>query len=124
MLAKGGAPTPEAVAARLAAVQAAEDRRLLRTVPGPTVAAWIDDYVSRNGRGPLRGEVGREMGWPAGRTERILPALQRQGWISMTSEPRSLRAQRTGPAEEATAALAPQLETVRRPERKSPPTEV
>ncbi|GAA1959394.1 hypothetical protein [Catenulispora subtropica] len=97
VLANGGTPTPEAIANRLAAVQAVEDRRLLRDDPGPEVAAWIDAYIAERGVGPCWNEVGKAMGWPPWRTERILPALQRQGWVSMASTPRSLRSG-TGPS--------------------------
>lgn len=81
------APTPSAVAARLRDWEARDARRArLRAIAGrdgPGAARWVAAYRAEHGCGPTWGELGRAMGWPAGRTSELvrIAATGGDGWL-------------------------------------------
>jgi hypothetical protein len=100
---QGQVPTPEAVAHRAAELEgswpktqarmAANDAALAEVLPmAPRVVRLVAQARATTGTAPTWGELARVFGWPDyhhGRTVR-LRYLVLSGWLTATTEPRSL----------------------------------
>ena len=99
-LVRGGmTPTPAAVAGLVAdkaarrarRVQEAADVAEIATRDGAAAAAAVARIVADTGTGPTWTELRSTMGWPRSASREIIPKLLQAGWLTSTTEHRSLR---------------------------------
>ncbi len=107
-LVRGGmTPTPAAVAGLVADKAARRARRVqeatevaeIATRDGAAAAAAVARIVEGTGTGPTWTEIRAAMGWPRRASREIIPKLLQAGWLTSTTEHRSLR---PGPRHEST----------------------
>jgi len=115
-LVRGGmTPTPAAVAGLVAdkaarrarRVQEAADVAEIATRDGAAAAVAVARIVEDTGTGPTWTELRSTMGWPRSASRGIIPKLLQAGWLTSTTEHRSLRPgptawQRASPAPSST----------------------
>jgi len=99
-LVRGGmTPTPAAVAGLVAdkaarrarRVQEAADVAEIAVRDGAAAAAAVARIVEDTGTGPTWTELRAAMGWPRRASREIIPKLLQAGWLTSTTEHRSLR---------------------------------
>ncbi len=99
-LVRGGmTPTPAAVAGLVAdkaarrarRVQEAADVAEIATRDGAAAAVAVARIVADTGTGPTWTELRSTMGWPRSASREIIPKLLQAGWLTSTTEHRSLR---------------------------------
>ena len=99
---RGQVPTPEAIAGRVAQLEANSPKIIARTIENdawradalamaPRVVALVAKARAATGTAPTWGEVGRIYNWSTRREITVrLGYLARSGWLLATPEPRSL----------------------------------
>ncbi len=99
-LVRGGiTPTPAAVAGLVADKAARRARRVREATAvaeiaardGAAAAVAVARIVEDTGTGPTWTELRAAMGWPRGAAREIIPKLLQAGWLTSTTEHRSLR---------------------------------
>ncbi len=99
-LVRGGmTPTPAAVAGLVAdraarrarRVQEAADVAVIAARDGAAAAVAVARIVEDTGTGPTWTELRAAMGWPRRASREIIPKLLQAGWLTSTTEHRSLR---------------------------------
>ena len=99
-LVRGGmTPTPAAVgglvadkaARRARRVQEAADVAVIAARDGAAAAVAVARIVEDTGTGPTWTELRAAMGWPRHASREIIPKLLQAGWLTSTTEHRSLR---------------------------------
>jgi len=99
-LVRGGmTPTPAAVAGLVADKAARRARRVREAAAvaeiaardGAAAAVAVARIVADTGTGPTWTELGAAVGWPRSASREIIPKLLQAGWLTSTTEHRSLR---------------------------------
>ena len=93
---RGITPTPAAVAGLVAdkaarRVQEAAEVAEIATRDGAAAAAAVARIVADTGTGPTWTELRSTMGWPRRAAREITPKLLQAGWLTSTTDHRSLR---------------------------------
>jgi hypothetical protein len=101
LVAQGQSPTREAVESatrqmiatkKQATAQRDAEVTAFVTKYGPDAAAWVGRYRTTHGHGPLWSELAAALELEDRRlTEVTIRALEREGWIHTTPQPRSMR---------------------------------
>jgi hypothetical protein len=99
-LVRGGmTPTPAAVAGLVADKAARRARRIQEAADvaeiaardGAAAAVAVARIVDDTGTGPTWTELRATLGWPRGASREVIPKLLQAGWLTSTTEHRSLR---------------------------------